>query len=434
MPINNSSPTIGNSAFSGKGSSLPTSTPGNLFPARVIDISLSENTNEKSLFQISKKWAGIGAIRFELTGKGSQPEEFPQGNIAYPLDNNFKKLPLIGEIVFILAGPSVRQLTEGNQDAFDFYYLNATNIWGRSHLNLFPSLNADYSSDTNTLKNSEVESGLENNQDNKIKEPKPGRTFVEKNNIRNLWPVEGDTILEGRWGNSLRFSSTAKAPSDSIYKNPWSDAGNDGDPITILRNGQSQVDLPINNWYPIYEDVSTDDSSIYMTSKQRIEFELASTNFATFGVDALSGTNTTQLLQDVPLENPNKSNKEADSTGSISDSVEKQPKQSTPEETTTLQGNILPGSTLPIAGGSTLADINTSGLKKITPKTKVEALILKKFDGTYRVYVSGEGLTSLSGESLDPEQLYADLIAETVSANPNKELDILAFKDVPIQG
>ena len=73
-------------------------------------------------------------------------------------------------------------------------------------------------------------------------------------------------------------------------------------------------------------------------------------------------------------------------------------------------------------------------MKKITPKTKVEALILKKFDGTYRVYVSGEGLTSLSGESLDPEQLYAELIAEIVSANPNKELDILAFKDVPIQG
>ena len=48
--------------------------------------------------------------------------------------------------------------------------------------------------------------------------------------------------------------------------------------------------------------------------------------------------------------------------------------------------------------------------------------------------MSGEGLTSLSGESLDPEQLYAELIAEIVSTNPNKELDILAFKDVPIQG
>jgi hypothetical protein len=171
-----------------------------------------------------------------------------------------------------------------------------------------------------------------------------------------------------------------------------------------------------------------------MTSKQRIEFELASTNFATFGVDAISGTNTTQLLQDVPLENPNKSNKEADSTGSISDSIEVQPKLSTPTETTILQGNVLPGSVLPRTGGDTLANINTSGLKKITPKTKIEALILRKFDGTFRIYISGEGITSLSGESLDPEQLYANLIAQVVSANPNKELDILAFKDVPIQG
>jgi hypothetical protein len=423
MPINNQSPTIGNSVFSG-GSSTPfIPSIGNIFPARVIDISLSENSNPKSLFQISKKWAGIGAIRFELINKGSQPEDFPQGNIAYPLDNNFKKLPLIGEVVFITPGPSTRQLTENNSNAIDFYYLNAANIWGRSHLNLFPSLNADYSTDTNVLNNSQVELGLENNQDTPIKEPKPGRTFVEKNNIRNLWPVEGDIILEGRWGNSLRFSSTAKAPSGSIYRNPWSDAGNSGDPITILRNGQSQVDLPINNWYPIYEDISTDDSSIYMTSKQRIEFELASTNFATFGVDALSGTNTTQLLQDVPLDNPNKSNKEADSTGSISDSIEIQPKLSTPDQTTTLQGNIIP-----VSG----SDI--SGLKKITPQIKIDVTILKKFDGIYRIYLVGKDLISVSGESFEPEPLYNNLISEIIKLNPNKELDFLEFKNVPIQG
>jgi len=434
MPINNTAPTLGNSALGGGPTTAPSVGGSGIFPVRVIDISLSENTNGKSLFQITKKWAGIGAIRFELLTKGSQPEEFPQGNIAYPLDNNFKKLPLIGEVVFVTSGPSVRQLTEGNSDAIDFYYLNATNIWGRSHLNLFPSPNANYSSNSNTIKNTDVDKGLENSSDNKLTEPKPGRTFVEKNNIKNLWPVEGDVILEGRWGNSLRFSSTAKAPSGSIYKNPWSDVGNDGDPITILRNGQSSVDLPINNWYPIYEDVSTDDSSIYMTSKQRIEFELASTNFATFGIDALSGTNTTQLLQDVPLENPNKSNKEADSTGSISDSIETQPKLATKEETTTLQGSILPGSVSNEKIPTPNLNPKTSGLKKITPKIKVEALILKKFDGSYRVYLSGEGLTSLSGESLDPEQLYADLAAELVKASEGKELDFLAFKDVPIQG
>ena len=73
-------------------------------------------------------------------------------------------------------------------------------------------------------------------------------------------------------------------------------------------------------------------------------------------------------------------------------------------------------------------------LKKISPRIKIDATILKKFDGTFRIYLSGEGITSISGESLNPEQLYAELIAEIVSANPNKELDILAFKDVQIQG
>ena len=427
------SPTLGNSLFNNLPDARQSFKSGGMLPVRVTDISLRDSTDGKSTFQLSNEWQGLGAIKFEPLNNSNRPKKYPQGNIAYPLDINFKKLPLIGEVVFVIPGPSVRRILDNSTDAIDFYYINAVSVWNSNHLNLLPSPTS-ISGTTNTSNNTNVSQGISNSGDNQVEEPKPGETFIEKNNIRNLWPVEGDIILEGRWGNSLRFSSTAKAPSGSVYKNPWSDIGNNGDPITILRNGQSQVDLPIDNWKPIYEDVSTDDSSIYMTSKQRIEFELASTNFATFGVDALSGTNTTQLLQDVPLENPNKSNKEADSTGSISDSVEKQPKQSTPEETTTLQGNILPGSTLPIAGGSTLADVNTSGLKKITPKTKVEALILKKFDGTYRVYVSGEGLTSLSGESLDPEQLYAELIAEVVSSNPNKELDILAFKDVPIQG
>ena len=427
------SPTLGNSLFNNLPDARQSFKSGGMLPVRVTDISLRDSTDGKSTFQLSNEWQGLGAIKFEPLNNSNRPKKYPQGNIAYPLDINFKKLPLIGEVVFVIPGPSVRRILDNSTDAIDFYYINAVSVWNSNHLNLLPSPTS-ISGTTNTSNNTNVSQGISNSGDNQVEEPKPGETFIEKNNIRNLWPVEGDIILEGRWGNSLRFSSTAKAPSGSVYKNPWSDIGNNGDPITILRNGQSQVDLPIDNWKPIYEDVSTDDSSIYMTSKQRIEFELASTNFATFGVDALSGTNTTQLLQDVPLENPNKSNKEADSTGSISDSIEKQPKQSTPTETTTLQGNILPGSTLPIAGGSTLADVNTSGLKKITPKTKVEALILKKFDGTYRVYVSGEGLTSLSGESLDPEQLYAELIAEVVSSNPNKELDILAFKDVPIQG
>jgi hypothetical protein len=87
-------------------------------------------------------------------------------------------------------------------------------------------------------------------------------------------PFMGDSLLEGRYGQSLRFGSTAK--SKSIYVNNWSSAGNNGDPITILRNGQ-----PINSsdrgWIPITENISDDLSSIYLTSYQQLNtFRVAS--------------------------------------------------------------------------------------------------------------------------------------------------------------
>ena len=49
-------------------------------------------------------------------------------------------------------------------------------------------------------------------------------------NTKNMLPFEGDMILEGRFGNSIRFgSSTPKG------KNNWSENDSEGDPITILR-------------------------------------------------------------------------------------------------------------------------------------------------------------------------------------------------------
>ncbi len=84
----------------------------------------------------------------------------------------------------------------------------------------------------------------------------------------------GDTLMEGRYGQSLRFGSTAK--SQSAIKNQWSSAGSNGDPITILRNGQpSRVDD--RGWIPITENIRNDLSSIYLTSFQRLQdFKVAS--------------------------------------------------------------------------------------------------------------------------------------------------------------
>ena len=332
MPVNSQFPTIGNSAFVPNSNPISVIQNGGLLAARVIDISLVTSTNGASIFQTTGEYANIGAIKFELLGNSTSKENFPQGPIAYPLDTNVRKVPLINEIVFIMSGPSRNIALEGNSDAIDFYYTNAISVWGRSHLNMLPS-NSSTSKNTNTVSKEDVERGIENNRDSQVVEPKPGNTFEEKANIRNLFPNEGDVIIEGRFGNSIRFGSTAKQSEENKnVESPWSTEGREGNPITIIRNGQSQVDLPFSNWFPIYEDIQNDDSSIYMTSGQLIPVTLASTNFASFGVDAIPISNTTKLLQDVPVLDPNSSLIELDDKDNTYDTINQEPDTSNEEE------------------------------------------------------------------------------------------------------
>jgi len=100
-----------------------------------------------------------------------------------------------------------------------------------------------------------------------------------------LLPFAGDIIHEGRWGNSIRFGSTVPATSISgssnsvNYQNNWSFVGKNGDPITILRNGQPK-DTSAAGFLPLIEDIKEDLASIYMTSYQQIPLRAASENFS----------------------------------------------------------------------------------------------------------------------------------------------------------
>ena len=103
-----------------------------------------------------------------------------------------------------------------------------------------------------------------------------GNYFNEKLNTKSLLPYEGDFLLEGRFGNSLRFGATARHKEETVipeeHKNPWSNGtkGSMGDPITIIRNGQS-VALNEEGWMHAIEDINLDPSSIYMTSNHKID-------------------------------------------------------------------------------------------------------------------------------------------------------------------
>ena len=102
--------------------------------------------------------------------------------------------------------------------------------------------------------------------------------YYEERDIRRLLPFEGDYLLEGRHGNSIRFGSTTPYSSDTEgpYPNPWSIDSLDneeaqiGDPITIIRNGQKVVEKDLDKLTNYLEDINEDDSSIYMCSNQRL--------------------------------------------------------------------------------------------------------------------------------------------------------------------
>jgi hypothetical protein len=89
----------------------------------------------------------------------------------------------------------------------------------------------------------------------------------------------GDSLMEGRYGQSIRFGSTAKSKRE--ISNNWSSEGNNGDPITILRNGQP-TQVSDRGWIPITEDISQDLTSVYLTSYQKIPFSIANENFVSY--------------------------------------------------------------------------------------------------------------------------------------------------------
>ena len=247
---------------------------------RVLDIVLDEN--HPKFFDVGE-WNGIGTIYFEDV---STTEKIP--TFAYPLNPQIKYYPLINEIVLLVSIPS-KFISTTKFVKPDYYYFSSTGIWNHPHHNAYPDITS-YEALAKNQKDDYV--NAEGNYVRRIEDnsteinlnytnyPNPSQdTFQEKSNIHSILSFAGDTIYEGRWGQSLRFGSTAK--SKSTISNNWSTAGNNGDPITILRNGQP-TNVGDEGWIPITENIKNDLSSLYLTSYQKIPFSIANENFISY--------------------------------------------------------------------------------------------------------------------------------------------------------
>jgi hypothetical protein len=237
---------------------------------RVLSIVLDE-THPR--FKELGEWNAIGIIEYEDV---TNPLPSPLLPTARPLTGNFKNLPLVNEIVYIMAFPNTDIATiSSNQDQ---YYVNIVSLWNHPHHNAYPTT-------PNALPPSQQKDYIQTSTGNvrrvtdQSTEVFLGKTFKERSDIHPILPFEGDIINEGRWGNSIRIGSTVKNTP-----NNWSTVGTDGDPILIIRNGQGKQTKE--GWVPTVEDINNDDSSIYATSTQKIPLKAASTNYFSYKSNA----------------------------------------------------------------------------------------------------------------------------------------------------
>lgn len=231
----------------------------------------------------------IGFVEFvdykDRPGDYSTVQKGTSIKVARPFFTNVKNYPVVNELISTITGPTsgIQQNTSNKT----IYYLGTINLWNHPHHNGIPySAGSAASTQNQTYLSSTITPNLLLNTQPNINF---GNTFKEKTSIRPLQAYEGDIIYEGRWGNSIRFGSTAKTTNNP---NPWSQSGLEGNPITIIRNGQPVTQEE--GWNPVLEDINEDYSSIYLTNNQQVPFKPSSINnffsYNTKPIDANSYT------------------------------------------------------------------------------------------------------------------------------------------------
>jgi len=155
-----------------------------------------------------------------------------------PINSNIKQIPIPGESVLIFQSLSHESTLEESYP--QWYYMLPMALSSNTNSNILPTVG-------------ELEFDTE----------------FEESKVSPLQPYRGDFMLEGRYGNSIRFGSTID------FKNNYSEPGkwrgnNIGDPILVLSNGRKyKEDKDF-----VTEDINTDQSSLYLTSTQKLPLVL----------------------------------------------------------------------------------------------------------------------------------------------------------------
>jgi len=234
------------------------------FPGQVVDICMDEN---HSLYESPRD---IGKIRFRHLVYEYNRAEKELTKQAFPLDRSIARYPLPGEEVIIYrafgeaTGPAA--LVMANLYFYSFVVSAMHNV--TSNINPFMGTDKYHIDKANPFLSYDQ---AKKRFDNKLKSKNSIKEVDDKLKIyKQLAPDEGDFILQGRFGNSIRFGSTT---NKTKTKNNWSSDGSEGDGIMVFRVDREKTSDE--KAMLVNEDGNSDDAIIYMCSSQNIPIDLA---------------------------------------------------------------------------------------------------------------------------------------------------------------
>ena len=250
-----------------------------IVPAHVLEVCMSPDS---SLYENPMD---IGKIRYRDVGnitifRPSVEQEL--STVAWPMDRSLLRYPLPGEqvIVFEAFGDVKLPFADALQ-RIAFYTFNVNTTHNVSY-NSIPFL---MSNQDMIEKNRRVAMGIAKKRfENKLIDNEKFLVGDTPKIYPQLRPLEGDFIMQGRFGNSIRLGSTSKKEYNKQTKGEsetpaadWNQFGMAGDPIIIMRVNSETVENPDSEEAYVMEDPTVDQSSLYICSSQNVPVLLACT-------------------------------------------------------------------------------------------------------------------------------------------------------------
>lgn len=245
-------------------SSTPVSTGATVTQERfqeavVLDVVLNDAHSE---FQ--PDGYNVGCVKFRtLVSQATRDVEALHW--AFPLEANMEEFPLKNEVVLVF------------QSLNRFYYMPKMNLGNSPSNQAFSGLETEFGPPPTPVTRAANRQSSRANpiQRDTVAKKKLGNYFKEQPKILHLRHLEGDKVIEGRSGHSIRFGTSWM--SSDIHQGVFQSSTVDQAPNLLIRVGPSltQVPRPNTAYGRVIEDINDDQTSLWLVTDQVVPIRLA---------------------------------------------------------------------------------------------------------------------------------------------------------------